>query len=121
MYIIAFRKCILYVLTCACTLESGIHFPLLCLLAPSTFSVASADILLFFPSFHNKLKNNPRYLNHSANRRCDDLIEVLLAFEEDLFHERMRKDVMLSPTCHYHYTLTFQPAYLCQCHGDQNP
>ena len=49
-------------------------------------------------SFHNKLKNNPRYLNHCANRRCDDLIEVLLSFEEDMFHDRKRKEVLLSPT-----------------------
>ena len=50
-----------------------------------------------FLSFHNKLKTNPRYLNHRANRRCDDLIEVLLTIEEDMFFERMRKEVMLSP------------------------
>ena len=48
-------------------------------------------------SFHNKLKTNPRYLNHHANRRCDDLIEVLLTIEEDLFHDRMRKEVILTP------------------------
>ena len=36
-----------------------------------------------FLSFHNKLKTNPHYLNHRANRRCDDLIEVLLTIEED--------------------------------------
>ena len=48
VYIIAFRKCI-YVLTCVCTLESGIHFPLLCLLVPSTFSVASVgDSIISF-------------------------------------------------------------------------
>ena len=50
-----------------------------------------------FLSFHNKLKTNPRYLNHQANRRCDDLIKVLLSIEEDMFFERMRKGVMLSP------------------------
>ena len=32
----------------------------------------------YYRSFHNKLKTNPRYLNHCANRQCDDLIEVLL-------------------------------------------
>ena len=50
-----------------------------------------------FLSFHNKLKTNPRYLNHRANRRCDDLIEVLLTIEVDMFFERMRKEVMASP------------------------
>ena len=45
-------------------------------------------------SFHNKLKTNPRYLNHHANRRCDDLIEVLMRIEEDMFYERKRKEVM---------------------------
>ena len=45
-----------------------------------------------FLSFHNKLKTNPRYLNHRANRRCDDLIEVLLNIKEDMFFERMRKE-----------------------------
>lgn len=48
-------------------------------------------------SFHNKLKTNPRYLNHCANRRCDDLIEVLLTIEEVMFHNRMRKEVMFTP------------------------
>ena len=50
-----------------------------------------------FLSFHNKLKTNPRYLNHRVNRRCDNLIEVLFTIEEDMFFERMRKEVMLSP------------------------
>jgi len=49
-------------------------------------------------SFHNKLKTNPRYLNHCANRRCDDLIGVLLTIEEDMFYDRMRKEVMDTPT-----------------------
>ena len=44
-----------------------------------------------FLSFHNKLKTNLRYLNHRANRRCDNLID------EDMFFELMRKEVMLSP------------------------
>ena len=51
----------------------------------------------FTDSFHNKLKTNPRYLNHHVNRRCDDLIEVLLKIEEDSFYECMRKEVMLTP------------------------
>ena len=49
-------------------------------------------------SFHNKLKTNPKYLNHKVNRRCDDLIQVLLLYEQDMFCERMRKEVMMSPT-----------------------
>ena len=48
-------------------------------------------------SFHNKLKTNPRYMNHHVNRRCDDLIQILLTIEEDVFFERMRKEVILSP------------------------
>ena len=59
------------------------------------FTLYLHDIL----SFHNKLKTNPCYLNHHANRRCDDLIEVLLTIEEDMFHDRMRKEVILTP-CH---------------------
>ena len=50
----------------------------------------------FVYSFHNKLKTNPRYLNHKVNRRCDDLIEVLLSVEADLFYERKRKEVLTS-------------------------
>ena len=50
-----------------------------------------------FLSFHNKLKTNPCYLNDWANRRCNDLIEVLFTIEEDMFFEWMRKKVMLSP------------------------
>ena len=45
-------------------------------------------------SFFNKLKTNPRYLNHKVNRRCDDLIEVLLSVEEDLFYDRKRKELL---------------------------
>jgi len=44
-------------------------------------------------SFHNKLKTNPRYLNHHVN----DLVEVLLKFEVDQFYDRMRKEIMLTP------------------------
>ena len=47
-------------------------------------------------SFHNKLKTNPRYLNHHVNKHCDDLIEVLLAIEVDLFYDRMRKEIMMA-------------------------
>lgn len=45
-------------------------------------------------SFFNKLKTNPRYLNHHVNRRCDDLIEILLAVEADMFFERKRKELL---------------------------
>ena len=31
------------------------------------------------------------------NRRCDDLIQVLMKIEEDYFYERMRKEVILKP------------------------
>ena len=48
-------------------------------------------------SFHNKLKTNPRYLDHHVNRRCDDLIQVLMKIEEDYFYERMRKEVIFRP------------------------
>lgn len=51
-------------------------------------------IMCLYCSFHNKLKTNPRYLNKLSNRRCDDLIQVLLKIEEDMFHDRMRKEVM---------------------------
>lgn len=30
------------------------------------------------------------------NRRCDDLIEVLLKFEEDMFHSRMSREILRS-------------------------
>lgn len=53
-------------------------------------------ILLCYYSFHNKLKINPRYLNRHVNRRCDDLIEVLMMIKHDLFYDRMRKEVMMS-------------------------
>ena len=49
-------------------------------------------------SFHNKLKTNPRYLNHNVNRRCDDLITVLLSVEVDMFYDRKRKEVLSSTT-----------------------
>ena len=50
-----------------------------------------------FLSFHNKLKTNPHCINHRVNQWCDNLIEVPLTIEEDMFFERMRKKVMLSP------------------------
>lgn len=34
---------------------------------------------------------------HKVNRRCDDLIGILLKIEEDMFHDRMRKEVMETP------------------------
>ena len=34
---------------------------------------------------------------HKVNRRCDDLISILLKIEEDMFHDRMRKEVMKTP------------------------
>ena len=52
----------------------------------------------FSKSFHNKLKTNPKYLNHRVNRRCDDLLEVLLHYEQDMFHDRMRKEIIMSPS-----------------------
>ena len=48
-------------------------------------------------SFHNKLKTNPRYFNKRANRRCDDLIQVLLKIEEDMFYDRKRKEILSTP------------------------
>ena len=45
-------------------------------------------------SFHNKLKTNPRYLDKHTNRRCDNLIQILLRIEEDMFFERKRKEIM---------------------------
>lgn len=49
-------------------------------------------------SFHNKLKTNPNYLNHKVNRRCDDLLQVLFHYEQDMFCDRMRKEIMMSPS-----------------------
>ena len=46
-------------------------------------------------SFHNKLKSNPKYFGHKVNRRCDDLLETLLKLEEDMFHERMQREIMM--------------------------
>ena len=44
-------------------------------------------------SFHNKLKCNPRYLDHKVNHRLDDLIHVLLKVERDLFLSQKTKEV----------------------------
>ena len=57
----------------------------------------SRQLLTFLCSFHNKLKTNPKYLNHHVNRRCDDLIAILLSFEEDMYHDRKYSDIMTSP------------------------
>ena len=51
-------------------------------------------MITYMCSFFNKFKTNPRYLNHKVNRRCDDLIEVLLSVEEDLFYDRKRKELL---------------------------
>ena len=34
---------------------------------------------------------------HKVNRRCDDLVQILLTIEEDTFYDRMRKEVMSDP------------------------
>ena len=44
-------------------------------------------------SFHNKLKNHPRYLDHKPNRRLDDLIHILLKFESDTYMAQRTKQV----------------------------
>ena len=36
-------------------------------------------------------------MDHQVNRRCDDLIQVLMKNEEDYFYERMRKEVIMKP------------------------
>ena len=36
-------------------------------------------------------------MDHQVNRRCDDLIQVLMKIEEDYFYERMRKEVIMKP------------------------
>ena len=56
-----------------------------------------AQLLTFLCSFHNKLKTNPKYSNHHVNRRCDDLIAILLSFEEDMYHDRRYLEIMNSP------------------------
>lgn len=32
-------------------------------------------------------------MDHRVNRRVDDLLAILLTIEEDIFHDRMRKEV----------------------------
>jgi hypothetical protein len=44
-------------------------------------------------SFHNKLKNHLRCLNHKPNRRLDDLIHILLKFECDTYMAQRTKQV----------------------------
>lgn len=34
---------------------------------------------------------------HQVNRRCDDLIQMLLKIEEDFFYDRKKKEVMMTP------------------------
>lgn len=63
-----------------------------------SYFIAYRIINDYYCSFHNKLKTNPRYLDKHANRRCDDLIQVLLRIEEDMFHDRKRKEIMGSPS-----------------------
>ncbi|XP_065916328.1 uncharacterized protein [Dysidea avara] len=58
------------------------------------FDHQSTDTNMLVESFHNKLKMNPRYLAHQVNKRIDDLVGTLLQIEEDLFFDRMRKEVM---------------------------
>ena len=50
--------------------------------------------LYYYNSFHNKLKNNARYLDHKPNRRVDDLISVLLKFESDTYIAQRMKEVL---------------------------
>ena len=57
------------------------------------FIQACHHLIVIF-SFHNKLNTNPRYLVHQVNRRIDDPVATLLKMEEDLFHQRMTKEVM---------------------------
>ena len=56
---------------------------------------------LLFLSFHSKLKSNPSYVIHNVNRRCDDLIEVLLTLMVDMFLEWKRMEVFTSITVVY--------------------
>ncbi|XP_065903839.1 uncharacterized protein [Dysidea avara] len=65
-------------------------------LAYRHFDHKDTDTNMFVESFFNKLKTNPKYFNHKVNRRCDDLIEVLLMMETDVFFERKRKELLSS-------------------------
>ena len=51
-------------------------------------------------SFHNKLKNHPRYLDHKPNRRLDDLIHILLKFESETFIAQTISTTTTSPYSH---------------------
>ena len=55
--------------------------------------------ILSYNSFHNKLKNHPRYLDHKLNRRLDDLIHILLKYECDMFMAQQAKQVRYMHTC----------------------
>ena len=48
-------------------------------------SYFSMCVFLYSFSFHNKLKNNPRYLDHKVDRRLDDLLHVLFKFGSDVY------------------------------------
>ena len=61
-----------------------------------SFQSHNKNLSTYVCSFHNKLKNNQCYLNHQVDCRCDDLIEVLLKIE-NVFYERKRKDIMITP------------------------
>ena len=53
---------------------------------------------MHFTQFPNKLKTNPRYLYHNVNRRCDNLVEVLLLLEMDMFYDRKHMELFSSTT-----------------------
>ena len=65
-------------------------------------------------SFHNKLKNHSRYLDHKPNRRLDDLIHTLLKFECDMFLSQQHKQVHM----HTYIVLVCLPI---ADKGDENP
>ena len=44
-------------------------------------------------SFHNKLKSSERYFDHKVNRRVDDLMNVLLKIESDMYIAQKTKEV----------------------------
>ena len=50
-------------------------------------------------SFHNKLKNHSRYLDHKPNRRLDDLIHTLLKYKCDMFMSKQTKQVWCMQSC----------------------
>lgn len=59
----------------------------------------------FKRSFHNKLKNHPRYLDHKPNRQLDDLIHILLKFESDTYMAQRTKQVTYTVYIHKRYYL----------------